>query len=139
MSEVHVTGGQNVQKSEGSVKKTVLIVDDARVMRQAGTMALTSEGFRVIEAENGRDALNKIQGERIDLVITDVNMPEMDGIELIRNLRQLPDFRFVPIIVLSTVSQQEKVAEGKAAGATGWLYKPYNHSELIRTVRKIMS
>ena len=118
--------------------KTVLIVDDARVMRQACMMALKSAGFRVVEAENGVDALEKVKGEQIDFVVTDLNMPQMDGIELIKNLRQIPEFKFVPILVLSTISQQEKVMEGKAAGATGWIYKPFKQMELLQTVKKLL-
>lgn len=120
------------------MSRTVLIVDDAGVVRQVGAMKLRSSGFEVIEANDGKDALNKIEGVKIDLVVTDINMPEMDGIELIKELKKKEEFKYVPIIVLSTLSQKEKVEEGKRAGASGWLFKPYNATELITTVRKFI-
>ena len=118
--------------------KTLLIVDDAGVIRQVSAMKLRAAGFVVIEAENGKDALAKAEGKKIDLVVTDINMPAMDGIELIKKLRAKDEFKYTPIIVLSTLSQKEKVEEGKQAGATGWLYKPFNANELINTVKKFV-
>ena len=118
--------------------KTALIVDDATVVRQLCAMTLKRIGYTVIEGVNGKDALNKTEGINLDLVITDLNMPEMDGIELIKQLRQRKECRFVPIIVLSTISQQQKVNEGKAAGASGWLFKPFDANKLLETLKKIV-
>jgi two-component system chemotaxis response regulator CheY len=101
-------------------------------------MKLRAAGFDVVEAEDGKDALAKAEGKNIDLVVTDINMPGMDGIELIKALRAKDEFKFTPIIVLSTLSQKEKVEEGKQAGATGWLYKPFDAKELITTVKKFV-
>lgn len=118
--------------------RTILVVDDAGVMRQMNKLTLKKEGFEVIEAINGRDALDKIDGQPVDLVVTDINMPEMDGIALIRHLRSSADRRYVPIIVLSTISQEARVQEGKAAGASGWIFKPYKPHELLNVVRKFL-
>jgi two-component system chemotaxis response regulator CheY len=118
--------------------KTILVVDDAAIIRQINTLTLKKQGFDVVEAIHGKDALERIKGKKIDLVVTDINMPEMGGIELIRELRKKDEFRFVPIIVLSTLAQEDRVKEGKEAGATGWLYKPFNATQLIETVRKFL-
>lgn len=118
--------------------KTILIVDDATVVRQLCVLTLKREGFQIIEGTNGKDALSKIDGVTLDLVITDINMPEMDGIELTKQLRQRHEYRFVPIIVLSTVSQEQKVKEGKEAGASGWVLKPFDGIKLLEAVRKFI-
>ncbi len=118
--------------------KTVLVVDDAAVIRQVCSMTLKSKGFDVVEGKNGNDALAKLNDKKIDLVITDINMPEMDGIELIRQLRSRPEYKFVPILVLSTVSQEENVREGKDVGASGWIFKPFDGKKLIDTVRRFI-
>ncbi|MBA4373964.1 MAG: two-component system response regulator [Thermodesulfovibrio sp.] len=119
--------------------KTILVVDDAGVMRQMNALTLKKEGFEVIEAVDGKDALLKMDGKQIDLVVTDINMPEMDGIELIRHLRGSSEHRFIPIIVLSTISQEAKVQEGKEAGASGWIFKPYKPHELMGAIRKFIT
>ncbi len=118
--------------------RTALVVDDAGIVRQVCTMALRREGYEVIEAVDGKDALVKIEGKGLDLVVTDINMPEMDGIELIKQLRLRHEFRFVPIIVLSTLSQKHKVQEGKDAGATGWVFKPFDANKLLAAVRRLV-
>ena len=118
--------------------KTVLVVDDAAIIRQVCAIALKREGYEIVEGENGKDALSKLDDKKIDLVITDINMPEMDGIELIRQLRARKEFKFVPIVVLSTVSQEHRVEEGKQAGASGWILKPFDANKLMHTVRKFI-
>lgn len=118
--------------------KTVMIVDDAIVIRQLITMTLARQGFDVIEAVDGTDALRKVNGKKIEMVITDLNMPQMDGIELIRQLRSRPDFRFTPIVMLTTESQQTKKEEGQKAGASGWILKPFNAKQLLEAVRKFV-
>jgi two-component system chemotaxis response regulator CheY len=116
--------------------KTILIVDDSASMRQLVSFALKDAGYEVIEAINGRDALNKLNGPKIDMVITDLNMPEMDGIELIKQLRTKTGLRFTPIVMLTTESQEAKKQEGKQAGASGWIVKPFRPEQLIEIVRK---
>jgi len=100
--------------------------------------ALSSAGFTVTEAEDGQVALDKARGGRFNAVVTDVNMPNMDGISLIRELRGLADYRFTPLLMLTTESAADKKAEGKAAGATGWLVKPFNPEQLVATVQKVL-
>ncbi|RPE80838.1 response regulator [Vulcaniibacterium tengchongense] len=122
------------------MSKNLLIVDDSTSMRQMVAFALTSGGYSVREAEDGQAALDIAKGgARFDAVITDVNMPRMDGIELIRQLRQLPEYRFTPLLMLTTESGADKKQEGKAAGATGWLVKPFDPEQLLATVRKVLS
>lgn len=116
----------------------ILVVDDSASMRQMVSFALTSAGFSVDEAEDGAIALGRARSQRFDAVITDVNMPNMDGISLIRELRQLGDYRFTPLLMLTTESAADKKVEGKAAGATGWLVKPFNPDQLVATVHKVL-
>ena len=116
----------------------LLIVDDSTSMRQMVAFALASGGYDVSQAEDGQAALELARGRRFDAVVTDVNMPRMDGIQLIRELRQLPDYRFTPLLMLTTESGGDKKQEGKAAGATGWLVKPFDPDQLLATVRKVL-
>lgn len=116
----------------------LLIVDDSTSMRQMVAFALTSGGYMVREAEDGQVALDIARTQRFDAVVTDVNMPVMDGITLIRELRQLPAYKFIPILMLTTESAGDKKMEGKAAGATGWLVKPFDPEQLLATVRKVL-
>ena len=116
----------------------LLIVDDSTSMRQMVAFALTSGGYNVKEAEDGIAALEVAKTQKFDAVITDVNMPRMDGIELIRQLRALPGYKFTPLLMLTTESGADKKGEGKAAGATGWLVKPFDPDQLLATVRKVL-
>ena len=116
----------------------ILVVDDSASMRQMVAFALTSAGYSVDEAEDGQVALGRAQGQRFNAVVTDVNMPNMDGISLIRALRGIPDYKFTPMLMLTTESAADKKAEGKAAGATGWLVKPFNPEQLVATVQKVL-
>lgn len=119
--------------------KTALIVDDSPTMRQMVAFTLTNAGFTVVEAEHGKDAVNKVAaGPKMDLVVTDLNMPEMDGIALIKELRKLNAFRFTPILMLTTESAAEKKQAGKEAGATGWIVKPFNPEILLKTIAKVL-
>lgn len=119
--------------------KTALIVDDSPTMRQMVAFTLTNAGFTVIEAEHGKDAVRKVAGgPKLDIVVTDLNMPEMDGITLIKELRQLSAFKFTPILMLTTESAMEKKQAGKAAGATGWIVKPFNPEVLLKTIAKVL-
>jgi two-component system chemotaxis response regulator CheY len=117
----------------------ILVVDDSASMRQMVAFALTSAGFSVEEAEDGQAALGCAQGKRFNAVVTDVNMPRMDGISLIRALRGLPEYRFTPMLMLTTESAADKKSEGKAAGATGWLVKPFNPEQLVATIQKVLA
>jgi two-component system chemotaxis response regulator CheY len=116
--------------------KTVLIVDDSASMRQLVSFALRDAEYDVIDAINGKDAMNKLNGTRIDMVITDLNMPEMDGIEFIKQIRAMPGYKFTPVVMLTTESQEAKKQEGKQAGASGWIVKPFTPEQLIEIVRK---
>ncbi len=118
--------------------KTALVVDDSTSMRQMVTFTLQSAGFETIEGANGVEALAKSDSQAIDIVITDLNMPEMDGISLIRELRAKPAFQYTPILLLTTESQDAKKQEGKAAGATGWMVKPFNPDQLMAIVKKVV-
>lgn len=118
--------------------KTIMTVDDSSSVRQMVGMTLKSEGYQVVEAVDGKDALTKVSGATIDMVITDLNMPNMDGIQLIRELRKLPAFKFVPIIMLTTESQADRKQAGKDAGATGWIVKPFKPEQLIGVIKKVL-
>ena len=117
---------------------SIMAVDDSVSMRQMVSYTLKGAGYDVIEAEDGRDALDKAKGAKVNLVLTDVNMPKMDGIALIKELRNLPDYKFIPILMLTTESGTDKKGEGKAAGATGWIVKPFNPDQLLATIKKVL-
>lgn len=116
----------------------ILAVDDSASMRQMVSFTLKGAGYEVIEAVDGKDALQKAQAGKADLVLTDVNMPNMDGISLVKQLRTLPNYKFTPILLLTTESAPEKKQEGKSAGATGWLVKPFNPDQLLTTIKKVL-
>jgi two-component system, chemotaxis family, chemotaxis protein CheY len=126
-------------EQEQILMPSILAVDDSASMRQMVSFTLKGAGYEVIEAVDGQDALGKAKGRVADVVLTDVNMPNMDGIELIRQLRLLPAYKFTPMLLLTTESGGDKKAEGKAAGATGWLVKPFNPDQLLATLKKVMS
>lgn len=119
-------------------EKKILAVDDSLSIRKSLSFILGNEGYEVVEAEDGVEALEKAQAEKFSLVITDINMPRMDGIELTKQLRQTQGYKFTPIIALTTENQQEKMQEGKAAGATGWIVKPFTAEKLLAVVKKIV-
>lgn len=120
------------------MSKTVLVVDDSTSMRQMVSFTLKESGFEVIEGSNGQEALSQAQGKPLNLVITDLNMPVMDGMTLIRQLRAKPEYKFTPILMLTTESQDARKQEGKAAGATGWIVKPFNPEQLLQVVAKVV-
>lgn len=125
------------EKMERHVKKTVLTVDDSRTMREMVAFTLRGAGYEVLEAGDGQQALALVNTNRVDLVIADLNMPVMDGLTLIRRLRAMPAYRTVPILMLTTESDDRKKQEGRAAGATGWIVKPFNPDKLISVVQKV--
>ncbi|GAA0362926.1 response regulator [Bowmanella denitrificans] len=118
--------------------KTILIVDDSVSIRQVVGIALKSAGFDVIEAVDGQDALAKLSGQKINLVISDVNMPNMDGITFVSELKKLPAYRFTPVIMLTTEGADDKKAAGKAAGAKAWVVKPFKAEQMLDAVNKLI-
>jgi two-component system chemotaxis response regulator CheY len=118
--------------------KTVLSVDDSGSIRQMVSFTLKSSGYEVIEAIDGQDGLDKAKAKTVDLVLTDQNMPRMDGLTLIKTLRSMPAYRSVPILMLTTESGDAMKAQGKAAGATGWLVKPFDPQKLLEVVKKVI-
>ena len=115
-----------------------MTVDDSASVRMMVSFTLGELGVEIVEAVNGDDALAKLEKNPVDMLITDVNMPGLDGISLVRKVRENPSYRFIPIIILTTESEAEKKLEGKAAGATGWIVKPFRPEDLISAVRKVM-
>ena len=118
--------------------KRIMTIDDSPSLRQMVALTLENAGYEVVEASDGRDAVAKLGGREYHLFVTDLNMPGMDGIELTRKLRSMPEYRFVPIVLLTTESNQEKKMQGKAAGATGWIVKPFQPADLLATVKRVM-
>ncbi len=118
--------------------KVIMTADDAASVRQMVSFTLQEAGYEVTEAVDGQDALKKINSLTIDMLITDMNMPNMGGIELIRKVRAIPRIKFIPIIMLTTESQAAKKQEGKKAGATGWIVKPFRPEQLVAVVKKVL-
>jgi two-component system chemotaxis response regulator CheY len=120
------------------MKKKILTVDDSPSIRQMVKLTLSSAGYDVVEAGNGMEGLNTAKAAVLDMVVTDLNMPVMNGLGLIRELRKLPAYRGVPIIFLTTESNPEMKKEAKAAGATGWITKPFQQDQLLAVVKKVL-
>jgi len=120
------------------MSKTIMTVDDSASVRLMVSFTLKQLGYEVLEAANGSEALKKLGEKTIHMLITDVNMPELDGISLVRKVREDPSYRFIPIIILTTESQQAKKREGRDAGATGWIVKPFSPDQLTAVVRKVI-
>lgn len=116
----------------------ILAVDDSTTMRQMVSFTLTNAGHEVAEARSGDEAIKLVKTRKFDLIISDVNMPGMNGIELIRTLRAMPEYKFTPMLMLTTESQVERKTEGKAAGATGWIVKPFNPEVLLSVLNKVL-
>ncbi|AMN46290.1 Fis family transcriptional regulator [Steroidobacter denitrificans] len=118
--------------------RTILAVDDSASMRQMVKYTLEGAGYTVVQAADGVDALAYARHAGADLVLTDVNMPRMDGITLVRELRALDNYKFTPMLVLTTESGQETRQRGKQAGATGWIVKPFNPAQLLKTIERVL-
>ncbi|HUX91041.1 MAG TPA: response regulator [Gallionellaceae bacterium] len=118
--------------------KTILIVDDSASVRQVVSIALKSAGYDVMEGHDGADALTKLTGQKIHLIISDVNMPNMDGITFVKEVKKLADYKFTPIIMLTTESQEGKKQEGQAAGAKAWIVKPFQPEQMLDAVSKLI-
>ncbi len=117
--------------------KTIMIVDDSASMRQVVGIALKSAGYAVLEGKDGVDALSKLTGQKVHLIISDVNMPNMDGIAFVKAVKQLANYKFTPIIMLTTESEEGKKREGQAAGARAWVVKPFQPAHLLGAVQKL--
>lgn len=120
------------------MSKKIMTVDDSASIRRLLSFVLKQHGYEVVEAVNGAEALEKLKQEKIDMLITDINMPEIDGISLIKMVRDNSLYRFIPIIILTTESQTGKKEEAKAAGATGWIIKPFRPDQLVSAIKKVM-
>jgi len=118
--------------------KRILTVDDSPTVREMLKTTLQNAGFDVLQAINGQEALKVLEDETVQMLITDLNMPKLDGISLIREVRKSPGGRFLPIIMLTTESQEEKKREGKSAGASGWIVKPFKPEQLLSVVRMVL-
>ncbi len=118
--------------------KVIMTADDSPSVRQMVNFTLAQAGYEVVEAEDGKDALEKMKEKPVDMLITDLNMPNMNGIELIREARGIDTYKFIPIILLTTESSGDKKSEGKKAGATGWIVKPFQQDKLLAVVKKVL-
>src|SRR5512136_470144 len=121
-----------------SMPKLIMTADDSASIRQMVSFTLKQNGYEVVEAVDGRDALNKLNSQKVDMLLTDLNMPNLDGIGLIKGVRAIPTCKFIPIVMLTTESQDSKKQEGKAAGATGWIVKPFKPDQLLAVVKKVL-
>lgn len=117
--------------------KTIMIVDDSSSMRMVVSIALKGAGYDVLEGRDGQDALKKLTGQKVHLIISDVNMPVMDGISFVKAVKQLSAYRFTPVIMLTTESEESKKREGQAAGAKAWVVKPFKPEQLLSAVQKL--
>ncbi|MEJ2629799.1 MAG: response regulator [Acidihalobacter sp.] len=118
--------------------KTVMIVDDSASLRQVVRMALSGAGYQVMDAGDGQEALDKLNGNKVHLVISDVNMPRMDGITFVKTLKQKPEYRFLPVIMLTTEAGEARKDEGRAAGAKAWMIKPFQPAQMLAAVSKLV-
>ncbi|MDM8535598.1 response regulator [Desulfobacterales bacterium HSG17] len=121
------------------MKKTIITVDDSKSIRQMLSFTFKEAGYEVIEAVDGINALEKIKGTQIHLMIVDLNMPNMNGIQLIRAVRSDPDNKFMPILILTTESQESIKQEGRKVGATGWVVKPYKPEQLLAVAKRLLN
>ncbi len=120
------------------MSKTILVVDDSSSVRTVVGIVLKGAGYSVIDACDGKNALTKLTGGKVHLIISDVNMPNMDGISFVKEVKKLPDYKFTPICMLTTESEQSKMQEGKAAGAKAWIVKPFKPPKLLAAVEKLV-
>jgi two-component system chemotaxis response regulator CheY len=118
--------------------KKILVIDDSASLRQAVSSALMGAGYEVIEAEDGQQALERLEGDRVHLAICDVNMPVMDGITFVKEVKKRPDHRFLPIIMLTTESRESYKQEGQKAGAKAWMVKPFHPEQILNAVAKLI-
>ena len=127
-----------MSNGENLMSKTILIVDDSSSVRTVLRASLKGAGYKVIEGVDGEDAIAKLDGQKVHLIISDVNMPNMNGIEMVRQIRQMPDYRLTPICMLTTESGKDKMVEGREAGARAWIVKPFQPPELLDAVSRLV-
>lgn len=120
------------------MSKTILVVDDSASLRQVVGIALKGAGYDVAEAVDGKDALSKLDGRKIHLIVCDVNMPNMDGISFVREMKNLPSYKFTPVIMLTTEAGEDKKKEGQAAGVKAWVVKPFQPPQMLAAVSKLV-
>jgi two-component system chemotaxis response regulator CheY len=120
------------------MSRAALVVDDSPTMQEMVSFTLSKAGFAVTRAGNGEEALTRLKTGKFDLIVTDLNMPVMDGIDFIKNLRTLPTFKFTPVLMLTTEGGDARKSQGRAAGATGWLTKPFDPEKLLTIVKKVV-
>lgn len=118
--------------------KTIMIVDDSASLRQVVSIALTGAGYDVIEACDGKDGISKLDGKKINLIVSDVNMPNMDGLTMVKQIKQMPNYKFVPVIMLTTESKDEMKQAGKEAGVKAWVVKPFKPDQMLNAVSKLI-
>ena len=128
----------SINTKGGKMAKTILIIDDSAAIRQMVAFTLKTDGYTVVEAADGVDGIAKAKAHDIDLVLSDQNMPNMDGITFVKTLRALPKYGTIPILMLTTVHNEEQKAQGREAGATGWLVKPFDPHKLLEVVKKFL-
>jgi two-component system chemotaxis response regulator CheY len=121
------------------MSKTILIVDDSASLRQVVSIALKGAGYDVLEAGNGQEALGKLDGRKINLIVSDVNMPVMDGITFVKEMKKLPNYKFTPVIMLTTEGSDAKKKEGQAAGAKAWVVKPFQPDQMLKAVSMLIA
>jgi len=121
------------------MSKRILLVDDSAAVRKVASIALAAAGYEVLEAANGQEALAKLEGGKVHLIISDVNMPVMDGIALLKQVKAHPNYRFTPVIMLTTEAGEDKKQEGRAAGAKAWIVKPFQPQTMIAAVSKLVA
>lgn len=120
------------------MSKVIMTADDSTSIRQMVSFTLTQAGYEVVQAVDGQDAVNKLGNTHVDMLITDLNMPNLDGFGLIQQVRAMPQFKFMPIIMLTTESQGDMKQKGKAVGATGWIVKPFKPEQLLAVIKKVL-
>ncbi len=118
--------------------KTIMIIDDSATLRQVVAVTLKKAGYDVLEASDGKDALNKLTGQKVNLIICDVNMPNMDGITFLKELKTKAAYKFTPVIMLTTESQEARKQEGRAAGAKAWVVKPFKPEQMLAAIEKLV-
>lgn len=121
------------------MQKTIMIVDDSESLRQVVNIALSGAGYKVLEAKDGVDGLAKLDGSKVHLIISDVNMPNMNGIDFVKEVKTLAKYRFTPIIMLTTENQEYLMEESRKAGAKAWMVKPFKPAEMLQAVAKILA
>ena len=118
--------------------KTILVVDDSQSLRNLVKLILEEEGFRILLAENGKEALDKMASEEIQLLVTDLHMPVMDGMALVKNVRGLKEYKYMPILILTTETNSQIKIKAKDLGATGWITKPFDNEKLIKVIKRVL-